>query len=157
MSEKSFSWGGWWRQCWWGILLALVIGVAVGYSAFKSLTIEGNNCGWPDKQCEQIEGSPAARVILDGVMARANEALEKGHIDVGTRNEIAHWVERAKDGELRNDAGTHVCQVTGPTACEDLADIGGRVLEASQAATPREAGPLWQKALDGLRDFPSGQ
>lgn len=153
-NRESSGFVGFLGRCWPALLVGLVLGAFVA-GLFLKRPVTENTCDWPNVPCEAAENR-TARVLLDGFLSAAEEALQRAHIDEGRRNEIRHLVERAKDPDLRNKVGWHVCVVQNPHACEELAQIAEDVRAAQQAADPQAATPLWDKAIEGLREFPSG-
>ena len=145
------------RRCGCVISIALVAGIALGTLLAGYLHETGNTCDSPNAQSQNIEGSQTASLILDEFQQRVDAALDRQHIDQGTWNEFDSLIRKARDPDLRNRLGKHVCHVQGPSACEELAEFQSSVKAASEAPNADDAKPLWDRALEGLRDFPSGQ
>ena len=152
--ESKSGLTGWIRRYLPAFLVGALLGAFLAWLVVRPPPAE-NTCDWPNVSCE-APGNPTARILLDGILAATEEALQKGYIDEGRRNEIAYLVERAKDPDLRNRLGWHVCVVANPRACEELVSVARDAQDAQQAGGGGNEKPLWDKVIEGLREFPSG-
>ena len=112
---------------------------------------DSNPCNWPD-----FCGPPLAREMLDEIAARAQQEIPKQTIDPDVQIRILDRVHQCKSPFLRNQAGTHVCDLKNPLPCDELTSIWKRTAPDVVPADPKSRPGHWLTIAQDLESFPTG-
>ena len=147
------------RRCWKLALTAFVAGLLVAGVVCVVNMGDDNTCDWPNTECQPRRSAVTLLDEISGWALQAEDRMEgeQPFLRSEIEAQIQQWIGLAKYPGLRNAEGKHVCELLGPKACEEVVRIHADARAAFEAPSPGDSEPLWDKVLEGLRDFPSGQ